>query len=50
MGGNGSCSSNFATTTIVASLRSLVSIAQKEKKQNNKQKGTNKDKEKINCN
>jgi hypothetical protein len=46
MGGDGSGSSSFATTIVVASLHSLVNIAQKKEKENDKQRGTNKDKKK----
>jgi hypothetical protein len=46
MGDNGG-GNNFATTNVVVSLCSLVSIVQKE---NNKQIGTNKDPKKKNCN
>jgi hypothetical protein len=50
MGDNGSGNNNFATTNVV-SLCSLVSVAQKKEKENNKQIGTNKDKKKKkNCN
>jgi hypothetical protein len=49
MGGDGSGDNNFATSTIVASLCSLVSVALKEEKENDKQRGINKDKEKNNC-
>ncbi len=45
MGDNGSGNNNFATTNVV-SLCSLVSVAQKKEKENNKQIGTNKDKKK----
>jgi hypothetical protein len=44
MGGDGSGS--FAATTAVASLSSIVSAAQKEEKENDRQRGTNRDKEK----
>jgi hypothetical protein len=36
MGGDGNSSFNFVATTIVVSLQSLVSIAQKEEKENEK--------------
>ncbi len=46
MGGNGSGGSSFATTFVIASLHSLISVVQKEERENDKQKGPNKDKEK----
>jgi hypothetical protein len=46
MGGDGSGSSSFTATTAVASLRSVDSAAQKEEKENDIQRGTNRDKEK----
>ncbi len=45
MGGDGN-GRNFAAITVVASLCSLVSVTQKEKKENDIQRGINKDKEK----
>ncbi len=47
MGNNGSGNNNFAITNVVVSLCSLVSVAQKRRKENNKQIGTNKDKKKL---
>jgi hypothetical protein len=44
MGGDGS-GSNFVAITILASLCSLVFVTQKEKKENDIQRGTNKDKD-----
>ncbi len=46
MGGNGSGGNNFAATTIVVSLHSLINAMQKEERENDKQKGINIDKEK----
>jgi hypothetical protein len=46
MGGNGNGSSNFAAITTITSLCSLVSAMQKEEKENDKQRGTNRDKKK----
>jgi len=46
LGGNDNGNGNFATITIVASLCSLVSTAQKEEKVNDKQRRTNIDKKK----
>jgi hypothetical protein len=47
LGGDGSGGSSFGATTAIASLRSLVSIAQKEERENDdRQRGTNRDKEK----
>jgi hypothetical protein len=45
MGGDGN-GRNFVAITVVASLCSLVSVTQKEKKENDIQRGINKDKEK----
>jgi hypothetical protein len=50
MGDNGSGNNNFAIINVVVSLCSLVSIAQKRRKKNNKQIGTNKDPKKKHCN
>jgi len=49
MGGNGNGGSNFATTTIVASLHSPVNVVQKEERENDKQRKTNNNKEKKNA-
>jgi hypothetical protein len=46
LGGNGSGGNNFAATTIVVSLHSLINAMQKEERENDKQKGINIDKEK----
>jgi hypothetical protein len=43
MGGNGN--SSFTATILVTSLLSLVNVAQKEEKENNKQRGISRDKE-----
>jgi len=45
MGGNGSGNSSFVAINVVVSLHSLVNIAWKEEKENEKQRGTNKNKE-----
>jgi hypothetical protein len=45
MGGDGN-GPNFAAIIVVASLCSLVSVTQKENKENDIQRGINKDKEK----
>jgi hypothetical protein len=47
LGGNGNGGNNFVATTIVASLHSLISVAQKKERKNDKQRGTNINKEKI---
>jgi hypothetical protein len=39
LSGDGSGNSSFATTTIIASLGSLVSATQKEEREKDKQKG-----------
>jgi hypothetical protein len=39
MGGNGNGSSSFVAITIVVSLHSLVNIARKEEKENEKKEG-----------
>ncbi len=41
MGGNNSDGPNIVTTIIIVSLCSLVSVAQKEERDNNKQRGIN---------
>jgi hypothetical protein len=46
LGGDGSGVSSVATTTTVASLGSVVSVAQKEEKGHDKHRGTNINKEK----
>jgi hypothetical protein len=46
LGGNCNGNSSFVAT-IVVSLCSLVNTMQKEEKKNDKQRGTNKDKEKA---
>jgi hypothetical protein len=50
LGGDGSGVSSIVATTIVASLGSLVSVAQKEERENNKQIRTNRNKKKKSCN
>jgi hypothetical protein len=49
MGGDGSGSSSFAATSAVASLRSIVSAAQKEEKENDRQKRDIQRQRKKNC-
>ncbi len=46
MDGDGNGGNNFVATIADASLCSLVSIVQKEERTNNRQRGTNRDKEK----
>lgn len=46
MGGNGSGDNNFVVNIVVASLHSLINVAQKEERKNDRQRRTNKDKEK----
>jgi hypothetical protein len=46
LGVNGSGNNGFAAITIVASLCSLVNAMQKEERENEKKRGTNRDKEK----
>jgi hypothetical protein len=46
LGGDGSGGNNFATTSVIASLHSLISVMQKEERKNDKQKGTNINKKK----
>jgi hypothetical protein len=46
LGGNGKGGSNFVAITVIASLRSLISVRQKEERKTTKQRGTNIDKEK----
>jgi hypothetical protein len=41
LGGNDNGGSNFVAITIVVSLCSLVNIAQKEERVNDRQRGTN---------
>ncbi len=47
MGGDDGGVSSIATTTTIASLGSLVSVTQKEERENDKHKGTNINKKKI---
>jgi hypothetical protein len=46
LSGNGSGNNNFVATIAVASLHSLVIVAQKEERKNDRQRGTNINKEK----
>ncbi len=46
MGGDGNGGNNFVATTAIASLRSLVNVAQKEERKDDKQKGQTKTKRK----
>jgi hypothetical protein len=46
LGGNGSGGNNFDATIVIVSLRSLVSIMQREEKHNEKQRKINIDKKK----
>jgi hypothetical protein len=47
LGGDDGGVSSIATTTTIASLGSLVSVTQKEERENDKHKGTNINKKKI---
>ncbi len=46
MGGNDYGSNSFAAIIVIASLRSLISAAQKKERENNRQRRTKRDKEK----
>jgi hypothetical protein len=46
LGGDGNGDNSFVATIVVASLCSLINAMQNEEKDNNKQRRTNKDKEK----
>jgi hypothetical protein len=50
LGGDGSGSNNFVAIIVIVSLQSLVSVAQKEDRNNDKQRGINIVKIKKNCN
>jgi hypothetical protein len=46
LGGDGNGDNNFVATNVVPSLHSLISIVQKEERENDRNRGTNIDKKK----